>query len=179
MQKLVVAGVVVLLAGRLLPQSEDFMQSAQGGFCLKQIHAIDAPPDVVYRHLVTRVGQWWDSQHTFSGDAASMAFRLTSDGGLIETLPDGGLVKHFSLIQLRPNKLLRLSGAMGPLQQHAAAGTLTLSFEPTDKGTRLTMTYNVTGFLPPGQGDFKQWAPAVDGVLRAQLQRLKQDIENH
>src|SRR4029077_15459237 len=90
-------------------------------------------------------------------------------------LPNGGGVEHARVIYVAPREVLRLSGALGPLQTSGVAGTLTwkLTSGGTDN-TRLQLSYSVGGFI---EGGFEKIAPAVEGVLRGQLDRLKQFAE--
>ena len=70
--------------------------------------------------------------------------------------------------------LLRMSGALGPLQGSGLAGSLTLQFKPAGEGTQLLLQYAVGGFF---EGGFTKLAPAVDAMLAGQLQRLKRYVE--
>ncbi len=91
-----------------------------------------------------------------------------------ERLPDGGLVKHLEVVAVFPGKRLRLQGALGPLQEFAVNGSMTVDLAEVDQETRLTWTYCVGGYRPGGLADLAQ---PVDGVLLAQFQRLKKLAE--
>jgi hypothetical protein len=54
------------------------------------------------------------------------------------------------VINAMPGKLLRLSGALGPLQAMAVDGTLTFAMLPDDRTTRLTLSYAVGGYSKSG-----------------------------
>ena len=69
--------------------------------------------------------------------------------------------------------MLRLAGGLGPLQEHALNGSMTFLLESADDHTTITLTYRVGGFLPSG---LEAWAPAVDGVLALQLERLRRHL---
>ncbi|HEX8028618.1 MAG TPA: hypothetical protein VF491_09160, partial [Vicinamibacterales bacterium] len=72
-------------------------------------------------------------------------------------------------------KTLRMEGAFGPLQGEAIVATLTFELSPDgDKATKVKMTYIAGGYSPTG---FDKLAPAVDGVLGAQLDGLKAAAE--
>jgi hypothetical protein len=73
------------------------------------------------------------------------------------------------VVMVMPNRTLRLSGGLGPLQSEGLAGALTWQLEPVEGGTRITQTYIVGGNM---RLDRAAIAPAVDGVLREQLTRL-------
>ncbi|MBZ5591475.1 MAG: hypothetical protein LAP39_04515 [Acidobacteriia bacterium] len=73
-----------------------------------------------------------------------------------------------------PGKALGLTGALGPLQSIAAAGNMAVQFAPADGGTKLDVTYSVTGYLPAGMNT---WAEPVNSVLTEQFTRLKNYVE--
>ena len=75
-----------------------------------------------------------------------------------------------------PDKQLRLSAALGPLQSEGVAGTLDVTIKPSGKGVRVTMTYVVGGYVRAGAAVL---APLVDQVLNEQLQGLKRAAEAH
>ncbi len=51
---------------------------------------------------------------------------------------------------------------------------MTWTFRPAEKGTAVEVRYVVGGFNPAG---FKDLAPAVDSVLRSQVERSKRYVE--
>ena len=78
------------------------------------------------------------------------------------------------VINVQPEKVLRLRGALGPLQGLAADGAMTWSTAPDSDGTSLEMTYVVGGYATEG---LDKLAAPVDGVLGDQVRRLKAFIE--
>ena len=168
-----IALVVLLFA---LPQgfaAGDVIDSAANGFTVKvsaNIHA--APADVFSRIL--KAGDWWDPAHSYSGDPHSLSIEGRAGGCFCETLPGGGSVQHMQVILVMPGKMLRLSGALGPLQQLAATGTLTFILAPASDGTKLDVTYAVGGYMPQGMSAL---AAPVNEVISEQISRLKNVIE--
>jgi len=79
-----------------------------------------------------------------------------------------------SVVYASPGKLLRLTGAIGPLQEAALAGTMTWNLSRTGDATTVEMIYTVGGFRV---GGFRDLPTVVDGVLRGQLTRLKAFVE--
>jgi hypothetical protein len=73
-----------------------------------------------------------------------------------------------------PGKKLVFSGALGALQSIAATGSMTIQLAAAGDGTKLTVVYTVTGYVPAGMNS---WAEPVDSVLGEQLTRLKSLIE--
>ena len=80
-----------------------------------------------------------------------------------------GVVEHMRVIQLAPGRMLRMSGALGPMQAEAVQGTMTVTLTPLAEGTTIKLVYVVSGYM---RMKTAQLAPAVDGVLRAQLASL-------
>ena len=66
--------------------------------------------------------------------------------------------------------MLRLSGALGPLQGEALAGTLTVTITAIDaRRSKISFDYVVGGFA---RFPLDSIAPAVDGVIGEQHSRL-------
>ena len=78
------------------------------------------------------------------------------------------------VLYVAPAKTIRMSGALGPLQAHGLAGSLTWNLASAGEGTTLTVTYSVGGFM---EGGFEKMAPGVDGMWAEQVQRLKGYVE--
>jgi hypothetical protein len=79
------------------------------------------------------------------------------------------------VVNLMPSKSIVISGALGPLQSLAATGTMSISLSPAEGGTKLEVTYAVSGYLPAGMNT---WAAPVDNVVQEQFTRLKNYAEN-
>lgn len=146
---------------------------APNGFTVSQSAHIAAASDKIYTALV-RPQDWWDSKHTFSGNAVNMSLDPRAGGCWCETLPDGGSVLHMTVVFVQPNKTLRLRGALGPFQAMGVESVLTWSLAPAKDGTDVTLV-NVTGGYANGGVD--RFANAADGVLAIQLAHLKQFVE--
>jgi len=152
----------------------DVVDSSASGFTVKIVVQVAAPPANVYRALIDRVGAWWDSSHTFSGSAANLSIDAAPGGCFCERLPNGGGVRHMTVVYVDPGKLLRLSGGLGPMQDMAVAGAMTWKLTDASGKTTVEVTYKVGGYAPGGVDSI---AKAVDGVLAAQIQRLKKFVE--
>jgi uncharacterized protein YndB with AHSA1/START domain len=150
------------------------VDSTQAGFLVRSEMVVHAAPDSVYRALTGRIGAWWDSEHTFSGDSRNLSLDASPGGCFCETLPQGGGVRHLTVVFASPGRLLRLTGALGPLQGSGVAGSMTWSLSPATDGTKVRLDYSVGGHFP---GGLPGLAPAVDAVLGEQLLRLKRFLE--
>jgi uncharacterized protein YndB with AHSA1/START domain len=124
--------------------------ASANGFTVKIALRIQAPPEDVYRRLIQNVGDWWSSEHTYSGSSHNLSIEAKPTGCFCEKLPNEGSVRHMEVVMLVPGKALGLTGALGPLQLIAATGNLGIQLSPTDGGTRLDVTYAVAGYLPAG-----------------------------
>ena len=163
--------VLVMLSG---PAAQSAPQVTPNGFLVKLEVSVNAPATKVYDALVGQIGSWWDSDHTYSGDAKNLSIDARPGGCFCEKLPNGGGIEHARVIYVAPREVLRLSGALGPLQTSGVAGTLTWKLTSGTDNTRLQLTYSVGGFI---DGGFEKMAPLVEDVLHQQLDRLKQFVE--
>ena len=156
--------------------SGDVIDRSASGFTVKTTVAVAAGPQRLYQDLLSP-GSWWDKDHTYSGDAKNMTLVAQPGGCFCEKLPGGGAVEHGRVVNVSPNQMIRLSSALGPLQELAVTGTMTWSIEPAKQGSgsTLTMTYAAAGYAP---GGLDKLAPTVDTVLGTQVNRLKRLIDS-
>ena len=166
--------LAILFAILVAPLRGEVIESTAAGFIVRNTATINAPPATVYAALTDSIGGWWDPAHTFSHDAHNLSLDAKPGGCFCERLPDGGGVQHMRVVYASPDKLLRLTGAIGPLQEAALVGTMSWNLLQTGGGTAVDLSYAVGGFRA---GGFRDLATVVDGVLRAQLARLKAFVE--
>lgn len=166
----------LLLVGSLLAigASPTIAQVSANGFQIKHAMAISASPAKVYDALVGEVGQWWNPKHTFSGDSKNLSLDARTGGCFCETLPGGGGLEHLRVVYVAPGEMLRLTGALGPLQASGVAGSLTWKLTSVGSSTTVELSYVVGGYM---EGGFESIAPAVGSVLLEQLRRLKSFVE--
>ena len=74
-----------------------------------------------------------------------------------------------TVIYADPGKLLRMSGALGPMQEAGVTGTLTFELKAAGEGTQITLSYSAGGYF---QGGLQALAAPVDQVLGAQMAGL-------
>lgn len=151
----------------------DVNASAADGFQIQIIRELSCSSDEAYRRLVGSVSQWWDSDHTYTGDSGNMAFDL-DQYCLLEKLPSGGFVRHMEIVFHQPGNRLRISGGMGPLQELGVSGTMSFSFHTQEEQTQVSLTYHVCG---SSLQQLDQLAPVVDRVLSLQMDRFKKYCE--
>ncbi len=148
--------------------------ASANGFTVKVTLRVQAPPDDVYRRIIRNVGDWWNPSHTFSGSSRNLIIEERAMGCFCEKLPNHGAVRHMEVLYFAPGERLKLSGALGPLQSMAAAGTMDIQLSASEGATKLDVTYAVTGYLSAGMNT---WAAPVDSVITEQFTRLKNYTE--
>src|SRR5262249_55796148 len=166
--------LLILCAMLAAPAHGEVTESTAAGFSVRNAAAIKASPAEVYAALTDKVGGWWDPAHTFSQDAHNLSLDANPGGAFCERLPAGGGVQHRGVVYASPGKLLRLTGAIGPLQEAALAATMTWNLTRAGDATTVELIYTVGGFR---LGGFRDLPTVVDGVLRGQLMRLKAFVE--
>ena len=167
--RLAVFAVAALFAA---PASAEVVSAAAGGFTVRNTVEVAAPPERVYAAL-GQVGRWWEKDHTWSGDAANLTLSLHPGGCFCESLPGGG-VEHMRVVLAQPGETLRLSGALGPLQEQGVSGALTIALKRKGDATEVVQTYAVRGSTAE---EAKALPPIVDRVLRTQLERFERYVE--
>jgi|CXWL01.1.fsa_nt_gi uncharacterized protein YndB with AHSA1/START domain len=161
------AGMAMI--GLAIPGSAKVVQASNEGFVLSHKAEVQASPDLVWAALV-HPERWWNKEHSWSGDAANFSITLVPGGCFCERLANSGFVEHAHIINNEPSKLLRLSGALGPLQGEAVVGTLTFTITPGQDGASIiSLEYVVGGY---SRLSLLKIAPLVDSVIGEQHGRL-------
>ena len=165
--------VAVLACGLLMAAAAgaEVRDRTPSGFTVRTTVNVAAQPQRIYQDLLD-LGSWWDKEHTYSGDAKNMTLVAQPGGCFCEKVPGGGAVEHGRVINVSTGRMIRISSALGPLQELAVTGTMTWQIEPSaqGKGSILTMTYAAAGYAP---GGLDELADIVDQVLGRQVQLLK------
>jgi hypothetical protein len=151
------------------PLRAEVTESGEHGFTVSHSITTGAEPFVVYRTMTSHIDQWWSADHSWSGDAGNLYMEVEQGGCFCERLPESGRVEHLRIIYFSPGKELRFDGALGPLQTMAAQGRMIWKIGALENGSQVTFTYKVFGHP---EGGLSGIAPAVDGVIGEQLNRL-------
>ena len=114
--------------------------------------------------------RWWSDAHTYSGKASNLSLDATAGGCWCERWGEGNSVQHGQVMLVQPGRVIRMNASLGPLQELAVNGVLTIVTSAQDGKTFLRMTYRVTGNADAG---LDKLAPVVDQVIGAQYRRLK------
>lgn len=165
----------------LSPVSAEVAETRDNGFVI----ALDAETSADVRTTWLKLimpSQWWESSHTWSGNAANLRMSAQGGGCFCEVIPgkddesrpplQGG-AEHMRVIQAVPDAVLRMRGALGPLQGEAVDGVMTITLASSDRGTKLHLEYVVGGYMRYSIPDI---SASVDKVLRTQLARLTEAL---
>jgi hypothetical protein len=173
LNKWVVWGALAAVVSIGRPAAAEVISAGQNGFEVRETVHVAATPDKAYAALL-QPARWWNSEHTFSGSAANLTLDARAGGCWCETLTDRGSVEHMHVVFVAPGKVLRMRGALGPLQGLGVEGAMTLSVKGGANGTDITIGYAVGGYVKDG---FDGLSKAVDHVLGEQLERLRKLID--
>ncbi len=104
---------------------------------ISQVVTVDAPIARVWDHVALAAALVEQGAHLLRRiPPTSMDGQAT--GCFCERFPDRqGSVEHARILYIQPPQMIRLSGALGPLQAEAVVGTLTFKLAPE-------------GRMPPG-----------------------------
>lgn len=165
------AGLVTIVL-TTAPAHAEVKSTAADHIQLLFTERVAAPPAAVYA-AIGQIERWWSGEHSYSGDAANLSLSMQPGGCFCERWA-GGAVEHGRVVMLLRDQAVRLEAALGPVQALGVSATLTFLVKAEDGGTTLTVGYRVNGSSASG---LDKLAPAVDGVLGTQVQRLKRLVE--
>ena len=148
------------------PAYAELVKTADDGFIVKHSVNIASDKAAVFTTMTGKVGEWWNPDHSFSGDAGNM---LIDAECFCERWGDN-LVRHLNTeIWIEDSKVV-MEGGLGPLKELGLAGTMIWSLASNeDADTTVTWKYHVYGF---SETSVPELAVAVDGVLKEQIDRL-------
>jgi uncharacterized protein YndB with AHSA1/START domain len=156
-----------------LPARADLSGVSPTGFTVTYREEVKAEPAQAWQ-AIAQLPRWWNGSHSYSGQASNMSLELAAGGCWCERWGDGNQVMHGQVAALMPGRMLRLNAALGPLQDLAVNGTLTLVTSASEGKTFLRLTYRVSG---DSSAALDKLAPPVERVLAEQYKRLKALIE--
>jgi hypothetical protein len=162
------------------------VQTGENGFVVRHVLQVPRSLEETWAVLV-KPSVWWDADHTWSGSAANLSLDPRAGGCFCEILPSAtapgakspasprGSVEHMRVIYVSRPNVLRMTGALGPLQAEAANATLTIQLRPapSGQGTQILAEYVVGGFT---RTPFATLAPDVDAVIGGQFQHLAEKL---
>jgi uncharacterized protein YndB with AHSA1/START domain len=161
---------MALLNAIPLAAGAEVKSSAPDSFLIEQRYTIAASAAKVWESL-QHPERWWPSDHTWSGKRENLSL-VAETGGCFCERWDGGSVEHGRVVMVLNGKLLRLSATLGPLQEMAVSGVITIALEEKDNATTVVVTHRVSGD-PSHKLD--ALAPIVDQVNALQFGGLATD----
>ena len=173
--------VALALVSLALPGSlsAEVAESSPDHFVTRDSVTVKAAPKAAWLMLI-KPEEWWDDTHTWSGSARNLSIVPQGGGCFCERIPEkdsaadiglSGSAQHMTVVMAEPMKVLRMRGALGPLQSEPVDGVLTITMQ-ADKasgGTKLVMEYAVGGHM---RFEVAKISKAVDSVMSLQLGRL-------
>ena len=175
---LLVAGSLTAIAS---PAHAEVKATSDTGFNVVHIASVAATPEAIWKRLLAPK-DYWNKAHSWSGSSAGFYIDAQANGCFCELFQEKGAdgklktvgsVEHMRVIFAQPGKVLRMQGALGPLQSEAVIGTLTVAIEPAKDGTstKVSFSYVVGGYM---RYKVPEIAPAVDKVLGEQFKNMLQ-----
>lgn len=176
-----IAALTLAAAIGAAPVSAEVTRTTDNSFVSRHEVVVEASPKQVWLALITPA-DWWQSEHTWSGDAKNLTLMPKAGGCFCETIPEvsepgrftlEGSAEHMRVVQANPETALRMVGNLGPLQSEPVNGVLTIAISKVDQGTRIVWEYNVGGAM---RYEVPVIAKAVDGVMGEQLIALAEPL---
>ena len=156
----------------------EVVESSADHFVTRDSATVKTTPKAAWLALIEPAA-WWDKDHTWSGSAANLTLAPQAGGCFCERLPEkdtasevglAGSAQHMVVVMAEPMKVLRMRGALGPLQSEPVDGVLTVTLQPVAAGgTKLVMEYVVGGHM---RYPVDKISASVDEVMSQQLDHL-------
>jgi uncharacterized protein YndB with AHSA1/START domain len=160
-----------LCAGLPLCAAAEVKFAAADGFLIEHRYAIEAPASKVWASL-QHPERWWPADHTWSGRRENLSLAAEAGGCFCERWENGS-AEHGRVIMAIKEKLLRMRAALGPLQEMAIAGVISVTLEEKDGTTTVVVAHRVSG--DPAH-KLAALAPVVDRVNGLQFGGLADDV---
>jgi hypothetical protein len=174
-----IISIAAALTAFSAPAAAEVKTQSDTGFSVVHMADVAATPDQIWKRLIAPK-DYWSKNHSWSGSVAGFYIDAQAGGCFCELIQDKGAdgkiknvgsVEHMRVIFASPGKVLRMQGALGPLQAEAVLGTLTVAMEPLKdgKGTKLSFSYVVGGYMRYKSAEI---ATNVDKVIGEQFASL-------
>lgn len=150
----------------------EVISSGPNGFLINIEETVPASAAVAYDQFL-RAGEWWDSDHTWFGEAGNLSIDARAGGCFCER-SGGREALHMTVSYVDPGKEVRMVGGLGPLQAMGLTGGMTWKFITLGENeTRIVHGYQVTGYSADG---LESLAAVVDRVQSLQVGRLAEAL---
>lgn len=183
-RKLPASGALVASALLTLsaPARAEVVETSADHFVTRGSATVKAAPKAAWLALIEPAG-WWGDNHTWSGSAANLSLVPQGGGCFCERLPEkegaadpglAGSAQHMTVVMAEPMKVLRMRGALGPLQSEPVDGVLTVTLQTVaGGGTKLVWEYVVAGHM---RYPVAKISASVDTVMSEQLAHLAEKL---
>jgi len=164
----------LMIAGAATTASAEVVQTSATGFQLRSMAVLEEAEAHEAWSALSRWGEWWSSDHTYSGDAAHLTLSMEAGGCLCEIWP-GGRIEHGRVLLSWPAQgMLRLNAPFGPLQAQPVTAILTYTIRAREAGgVEVIQTLAVGG----GDETTAAMAEGVDFVMSEGLARYERFVE--
>ena len=163
--------LIILMFSNTL--NADVVSVDQNGFALHIERTVSVDADMAYQQFVIPA-EWWNSNHTYSGDAKNLKMDAKAAGCFCEYF-DNKQVLHMLITYVDPGTEIRMVGGLGPLQMMGLSGGMSWKFEHIGNNqTKITQHYQVSGRI---EGDSAALAKIVNEVQTQQLELLVKRLE--
>ena len=175
-----VSGAAAIAVLAVNPAFAEVKKQDAGGFLVSHIAEVEASPQDVWERLI-KPKNWWNKDHSWSGSVDGFYISPQAGGCFCESIKEEGKkgkpvlvgsVEHMRVIHANPGKVLRMTGALGPLQSEAVNGTLTVAMgavKDKEGVTAVSFNYIVGGYM---RFEPSKMAKAVDGMIGEQFAGL-------
>jgi hypothetical protein len=168
--------IALALATASNPAAAEVKSVDDNGFSVVHIADVDATPTAIWSRLLSPK-DYWNKSHSWSGSVDGFYLDPKAGGCFCENMLTkdakgknkvSGTVEHMRVIFADPGKVLRMQGALGPLQSEAVLGTLTVAIVPAKSGSGSTVSFS---YVVGGYMRYKvpEIAAAVDKVIGQQF----------
>ncbi len=157
--------LLVLATALALPAHAEVKDAAPAGFTVENSVLIAASPARVWQAMTADIDHWWPKDHSWWGKAARMSIDARAGGCFCE-IEGAQQAQHLQVVFVDPQKTLRMTGALGPMQGMGLHGVAEWTLQAEGAATRVTWRYRAGGYSPD---DLRVLAPVVDKVQAQQL----------
>lgn len=172
--RLIVGSIIVNLLSA--PVSSEVIAIKENGFSLSNSITVEKSVQESWAGLTENVHQWWPDDHTWWGKSANLTIDAHAGGCFCEVDGDRS-AEHMRISYVDPNKLMRMTGGLGPLQGMGLYGALDWQFEALeDNKTKITLSYKVSGIMD--KETYEGFVDIVDKVQAIQLGGLGKFLSN-
>ncbi len=131
------------IGGTSMTTIQDSLAGAARSIHVVQEVPIQASPEAVFQALTDGMGDWWGAPYLYDQNSTDILLEAKLGGHVREVTSDGGGAIWATVIELRPNRILELSGLVG--MAGAVAGLIRFEIEPKDGGSLLKLDHRAVG----------------------------------